>query len=641
MEGQIKGLIKNIYLALLLAILLAPLPSSGSSSKELLQVGTGAFKDGFYQVAEAQFREFLQLYPGHRQVPRVMYLLGKALYEQKKFAEAKGVFEKLLYAKKNFKEREAVYFWLARSCEELNDLTCAKKGFLVIIERYPKSPWYLSSLYLLGKISFQEDQFKRSEEYLRKALGKDCKIAAPLSCHVKFWLGLTLYEQGKYKEAEDSFHEAVSSVFKDGPLEETLYWLGETKIKLKKYKEGAETFSSLLSDFPQSPLTPNALYGKSWCLYMYEMKEEALKGLLTLQRGFPHSPLFPQVLSLMGEIYMGLDRYQEAIEVFKEVLSRFPKDPIKGQILLNLGWCYLQIGDLHRLKEIAFEIVKLPPGERERDLAQYILGELNSYEGKCQEALPYWFNLLNVTPYRQYALFNIALCSFNEGRFKESLVNLDLLQLEYPNFKKMDEALWIKGESFRELRNLSEASRAYQSIIKQYKRSPWYPWCVYRMMLILLDKGDLDRGERWFHILHRKFPYHKLSYEAALKLGIRKVESVKYESSLRYLDIAVRSPDRGVAQNALCWQGEIYFNLKEYQKALSCYQRAIGEKPTKGDACAAVAYLETGNIKHLLGDQKGAKEAYKKALHISGDKEFIDKVKGLLKELTEAMEEGH
>ncbi|MBW2038861.1 MAG: tetratricopeptide repeat protein [Deltaproteobacteria bacterium] len=640
MGGKIKGILKYIYLALLLFISLTPpLPSYGSSPQELLQVGTGAFKDGFYQVAEAQFREFLQVYPQHTHAPKVMYLLGKALYEQKKFVEAKEVFAKLLKSKTNLKGRDATYFWLARSCEEVNDLSCAKSSLLTIVKKYPQGPWYLSSLYLLGKVAFQQGQYKRSEAYLRKAL-KDRKITPHLSCCVKFWLGLTLYGQGRHKEAEGLFQKVVNSEFKEGPREEALYWLGETQIKVKKYKKGVETFHSFLEGFPHSPLTPNALYGESWCLYMCGRREEALKGLLALKKGFPHTPLLPQVLSLMGEAYIGLDRYQEAIEVLKEFLSRFPQDQRRGQSLLNLGWCHLKLGDLAQVKEIAYEIVKLPPGERERALAQYILAELNYYERKYQEAMPYWFNLLNTPSYRQEALFKIAICFFREGKFRESLVNLDLLQLEYPNFKKMDEALWIKGESFSELGDLSEAGKAYQRVIKEYKRSPWYPWSIYRMITILLDKGDLDRGERWFKTLQKEFTYHELSYEAALKLGIWKAERVEYKSSLRYLDIAVHSPDKRVAQNALCWQGEIYFNLKEYQKALERYQRVVAESPSPGDALAAVAYLEMGNIKHLLDDQEGAKEAYKKAIEISGDEEFIDKVKGLLKELKETKEGG-
>jgi len=622
----------SLILSLLFIVILHPLPSSGSSPQELLLVGTGAFTEGFYQVAEAQFRTFLRTYPHHIHAQQVMYLLGKSLYEQKKFAEAKEIFAELLTSPKTLRESDAVYFWLSRSYEKLDDLSNAQSNLLTVVTKYPQSPWYHPSLFLLGKISFQEGQYKRSEMYLKKSL-LDRNIIPSLSCSAKFWLGLALYEQKRYKETEDLLRKVVDCKFKEDLLEEALCWWGETLIKLQKYKRGAAVFRSLLDRFPQSTLTAHALYGESVCLYMCERKEEALKGLLTLKNGFPHTPLLPHVLPFIGEIYIDLDRYQEAIEVLKEDLSRFPQDQMRVQTLLNLGWCYLKRGDFARVKEITYEIVKLSPAEREKGLAQYILAELNTYEGNCQEAMPYWFNLLNTSMYRQEALFKIAVCSFQEGKHKECLVNIDLLQLEYPNFYKMDECLWVQGESFRELGNISEASKAYLRATKEYKRSSWHAWCLYRLIAISVGEEDMRKSERHLETLRKRHPLHELFYEAALKVGIKKTKKAEYESSLNYLTIAAHSPNRNVVKNAVCWQGEIYFYLNDYQKALDSYQRVVSENPSSGDALAAMAYVEIGNIKYLLDDQNQAKEAYKKAIEISRDEKFKDKVKLLLKEL--------
>jgi len=640
MDGKAEGHLKHIVLILLCLVLFTPLPSSGASPQELFQVGTGAFDDGFYQVAEAQFHEFLQAYPQHSHVLDVMYLLGKALYEQKKFAEAKEVFISLITSQKIFHASDAAYFWLGRSCEKLDEFFNAQSNLLTIVTKYPHSLWYQSSLLLLGKISFQEGRYKRSEMYLRKLL-QDRRMSPSLSCGTKFWLGLTLYKQRKYKEAEDLLQEVVDSEEQEDLLEEALYWLGETHIKLKKYKKGVVVFLSLLDQFPQSSFTAHALYGESLCLYMCERKEEALTGMLTLEKDFFHTSLLPHVLSFIGEIYIDLDKHQEAIEVLKEFLSRFPQDQMRVKTPLNLVWCYLKQGDLARVKEITYEIIELSPGGREKALAQYILAELNTFEGNCQEeAMPYWFNLLNTSLYRQEALFKIAVCSFQESKFKESLVNIDLLQLEYPNFYKMDEALWIQGESYRELGNISEANKAYQRIIKEYKRSSWYPWTIYRMTMFLLKEKNMRGAERYFGILYKKFSHHELSHEMALTLGIRKAEGVEYDSSLNYLKIALRSPDSTVVKNALCWQGWIYFNLKEYQKAWDAYQKIIAEHPPSKDVLTAMAYLEMGNIKHLLKDHKKAKEAYKRAIEVADDDMFKEKVKVLLKELKGAKRGG-
>jgi TolA-binding protein len=620
-------------------ILLIPLPSFGLSPRELLQNGTGALQEGFYQVAEAHFRAFLQAYPQHSLSQEVMYLLGKTLYEQKKFTESKEVFATLLTLQKASQSNDAAYFWLGLSCEQLNELSDAQNNLLTVVTKYPQSLWYHSSLIFLGKISFQQRQYKRAEMYLRKSL-QDHKISSSLSTFAKFWLGLALYEQRRYKETEELLEQVVDSTVKGGPLEQGLYWLGETHLRLKKYKEGATIFGSFLTQFPQSSLSSFAYYEESLCLYMSERKEEALQGLLILKNSFPHSPLLPYVLSFMGEIYINLNRYQEAIEALKEFLSRFPENQMRDQTLLNLGWCYLKRGDLGRVKDINYEIVKLFSSEREKALAQYILAELNTYDGNCQEAMPYWFNLLNTATYRQEALFKIALCSFQEGKYKESLVNIDLLQLEYPNFYRMDEALWIQGESFRELGNIFEARKAYLGVVKEYKNSSCHTWCLYRLITIFLDEEDIQESERYFQTLRKRHSSHELFYEAALKVGIRKADRAEYKSALDYLAIAAQAPNSYVVKNALSWQGEIYFNLNEYQEALDSYQKVVSENPSYGDEFAAMNYVEIGNIKYLLDDQKKAKEAYTKAIEVSDDENFKTKIKSLLKELKETKGEG-
>ena len=154
MDGKAGGHLRHIVLLLLCLVLCAPLPSSGSSPQELLQVGTGAFNDSFYKVAEAQLREFLMAYPQDPNYSQVTYLLAKALYEQQKFAEAKETFITLHTVFPDFPARDAAYFWLGRSCEHLDDITSAQNNLLTVVTQYPRSHWYHFSLFLLGKISF-------------------------------------------------------------------------------------------------------------------------------------------------------------------------------------------------------------------------------------------------------------------------------------------------------------------------------------------------------------------------------------------------------------------------------------------------------------------------------------------------------
>ena len=61
-----------------------------SEDEQLIQVGIGAFKDGFYDIAEKQFSNFIEIYPKHDKIFDIYYLLGRTLFIRGKFKEAKA-----------------------------------------------------------------------------------------------------------------------------------------------------------------------------------------------------------------------------------------------------------------------------------------------------------------------------------------------------------------------------------------------------------------------------------------------------------------------------------------------------------------------------------------------------------------------
>ena len=76
-------------------------------------------------------------------------------------------------------------------------------------------------------------------------------------------------------------------------------------------------------------------------------------------------------------------------------------------------------------------------------------------EGKVVDALPYYFGILN-SRFRERALFQIGKGYFFENQFREALTNFDLLLLEFPDLKSLDEAIVYE-------RRMSVAARRYSS----------------------------------------------------------------------------------------------------------------------------------------------------------------------------------
>src|SRR4030042_6274588 len=65
-----------------------------SEDEKLILVGIGAYSDGFYDIAEKEFSNFIRDYPKHEKLFDICYLFGKTLYIKGKLKEAKIIFSK-------------------------------------------------------------------------------------------------------------------------------------------------------------------------------------------------------------------------------------------------------------------------------------------------------------------------------------------------------------------------------------------------------------------------------------------------------------------------------------------------------------------------------------------------------------------
>ena len=118
--------------------------------EQLIWVGTGAFKDGFYDIAEKQFSNFIIFYPKHDKVFEIYYLLGRTLLMRGKLKEAKTVFSKILNESKTFENMDYTLLGMAEVEMRLGNREEAERLLLSIIKRFPKFEQIDYSYYLLG-----------------------------------------------------------------------------------------------------------------------------------------------------------------------------------------------------------------------------------------------------------------------------------------------------------------------------------------------------------------------------------------------------------------------------------------------------------------------------------------------------------
>ena len=140
-----------------------------SEDEQLIWVGIGAFKDGFYDIAEKQFSNFIKIYPKHDKVFDIYYLLGRTLLIKGKLKEAKGVFSKIINEGKNFENMDYTLLGMAEVGDEIRQSGRGLRGFSSrSLRDFHKFDQIDYSYYLLGLLELGSNQLTPAESTFKK-----------------------------------------------------------------------------------------------------------------------------------------------------------------------------------------------------------------------------------------------------------------------------------------------------------------------------------------------------------------------------------------------------------------------------------------------------------------------------------------
>jgi TolA-binding protein len=600
--------------------------------EKLLTVAIGAFNDKLYSFAENQFQEYIASYPRSSDIDRVYFLLGRTYYLQGKLLKAKEVFHKIVNEFPSFREMGNALFWLGRTWFELGNQEEAAKYYRKLVFRHHENEHLADACFDLGYMFVEQKRFIEAEYYLQELMS--LSVAGDTLIQVQYWLGLICFSQGRYSEAEGHLEEVVNNQSSSGkPLfRQALFLLAESRLKLANYQGARRDYLAFTRLFANDAMSPDVLYGLGWSQFKSGDGKGAIQTYLQFKKKFPDSKLLPEVRFRLGEIYLQQLDYSKALDEFKGVAQGFPQDPLFGQSLLSMGWCYLNLGQFEEAAKISHKILELPAHAREKSISQLLLGEVYFHEKRYSEALPYYFNLINIPDYRENALFKMAKCYFYEGKYKESLTNLEILALEYPDFKNKEELLFIKGEASSKLEDFDQAIQSYQQIIKLNKSGKWTAYALFNLGKIYLLRRDLEKVKEVFHRIIKEFPGSPLIPIAAFRLGTIYFNDGKLEQALDVFTLALDSDDERVLAESYFRRGEICFKQANYPEAMDNFQTIRtnfkGQTPWY-----ELAQFEVGNIHRQLGKITEAKAAYKKVLEESKDPELKGITKKMLDEL--------
>jgi TolA-binding protein len=599
-----------------------------SEEDQLILVGIGAFKDGFYDIAEKQFSQFIRDYNSHGKVYDVCYLLGKTLFIQGRLKEAKKVFLKIINENRNFEYTDYTLFALAEIEMKLDNGEDAKKLLLSIIRKFTKFEWLDYSYYLLGLIEFRSNRLSHAESFLKKAslLSKNNELIRSSI----FWLGILAYKQKQYEVAVSHFKticEDLTSV----PhlyLKYSILWLGETQIKLGRFSEAKANYKTYYERFKNDPFIPEIYWKLGFCEYRLGNFKDSIEIFRSFKNQFKDPFLLLYTHYLLGEMFLINGDYPSSIKELNLILNKSKENVLWGLSFLSLFWNYLHQDDVQNASKVFQRLQKLNHFVEEKIFIQWLNAEMIFSEGKISDSLPYYFNIIN-TEFREKALFQIGKGYFFENKFNEALTNLDILFLEFPNSKYIEEALFIKGECLIKLGNLDRALDNYELILRQNKKGLWQLFALTQAGRIYSSRNENLKAENAFKEIIDSFPNHPLFYHAAFQLGNLYFKRNNILEAFHHYSMVLKGNKPELFGDAYFGLGEIFYQQGKYEKAFANFETAL-QYLKESSLLFFLAQLEIGNLQRRWGRYEEAKRFYMTILNNSKDEEIKKVAKELL-----------
>ena len=599
--------------------------------EQLIQVSIGAFQDGLYDIAEKQLSLFLKDFPAHGKANDVSYLFARTLLLQEKWKEAKSALTKIIQENKNVDSMDYVLFWMAQAEMKLGNPELSQKWLLLLTRNYPRFEYVDYAYYHLGCLGIELNRFTLAESSLNKVLLLSKRHA--LVRGASFWLGVVSLKQNGYEKAILYLKPLWEDSRRVSPThgKDILFWLCEAQFRLGHFREALLNYQTYYNEFRTDPLIPHVYWRMGFCESLLGNQRESVDRFRSFQSLFKESPLGLYTHYLLGEIFLALGDHASSIRELNQLLQTPQPHPLWASSLLMLYWNHLHLGNKEEAHRVTQRLLKLQAAEDEKSLIQWLMGQTLFAEGRVVDALPYYFGILN-SRFRERALFQIAKGYFFENQFREALTNVDLLLLEFPDLKPLDEGLFMKAECLLRLGDVPRALETYGQILLHSGKNPWNLMALTQTAVHDLSLAKEAKAEELFKRAHDEFSNHPLVYHAAFRLGILSEKKKDLQGASRFYALILKENLPELLGPTYFRIGEILIQQEKPDKAFSSFKSALPYLP-EDSVWFGITQLEIGNVQRRWGRLDEARKSFELAKNHVKDEQIRKAARESLQQL--------
>ena len=470
--------------------------------------------------------------------PILTYTKAKELFDQKAFGPAEKMFEKVSANKQLSKDNVLV--------EEasFHSLICAVK-------------------------LKQGDAFSKAESFLKNY---------PYSAHLPaayFYMGKLYFEKRKYRQALEVFSKTQADKLSASEKNEFFFQMGYAYLKINRPDQALKYFEKVMEQ--KNPYQEPAQYYYAHIQYLKKNYDEALKLFKKLENNRRYKKYIPEYLI---HIYFEKKQYDKVISIGEKLYQK-AKNKTKGEIAGLLGNAYYALGEYQ--KALTYYQVYERYGRKITPEEHYRIG-VTKYQAKhYKEAIK---NFEKATALKneiaQTAWYYLGFCYLNTNQDKFARDSfLKAYRMDY-NKEISDDALlnYIKATIKSGGDPYNDEIKILETFIKNHKNTPILNEAYDLLVQLFITSKDYRQALNSLDKITRMNPRLKEIYqELAFNNGIELFRRSDFKTALEFFNKALKYPGKPeIYTQTLFWKAETLYRLKNYQEALTWYQRFLSRK---------------------------------------------------------------
>ncbi|MDH4070171.1 MAG: tetratricopeptide repeat protein, partial [Ignavibacteria bacterium] len=393
----------------------------------------GLFKEGQYQLALDQLRQFVRTHPSSSRAAEARFLTAESLFY-------------------------------------LGQYDHARKGYEQFILDHPGNRLKADASFRLGEIAFRLESYpvaiSRFSEVLQEYPDRD------LAGEAAYWLGESYYKSGNQSDAFKFYRISQNQYPGNSLADYAIYSQGWILKERGDFDPALTMFRTLIRDHPESGLRSAADIRIGECLFQSGKYQETIDELSSRRQGLTDSNEKAEADYLIAESYFSLRDYPSALQRYELFLDEHSGHRLEREIRYSLGWTFLieqnyakAVGMFRELSSGNDEIAQA--SAYRQGIALKLDKRATEAAGIFSEIMQRWPS----GPYADNALFELAVIDFENRNYKDAQRRFHELTTRYSDSDVLAESYRMFGETYLAVNDYGAAREAFRKA-SEIKNAP-------------------------------------------------------------------------------------------------------------------------------------------------------------------------